>query len=688
LLDIQLVDEFIPYHSPIIEDEKKLLKSIEDESNNIDNEESNQIDSNTSDNDTQSNNQSNLANPTVVTAKLISSSPLTGQSSPNPKQTINNNGKEEVNELGKFGLSVHDKVIESFSCALYPKKAILTHGRMFITQSFLAFGGWPDTRLLIPLQSIASIEKTNTMIYVPNALLITTIDKDEYFFGSFIDRDYCYNLLQSMSSVARHLAKLPDSKRVSVYDRNLVFGLQSNSTSLSSSSETVQNLTSTTLAAIRPYGNAIKSLISTDTNVANALAAVSPSLQINPNKESSLLTNKSFSETSDYSPDSNDKDLSFQRGQSDIMNDQSKGTSPQQTTKKSLTVINTPIKSSDIEMSEFKSSNAINTINDEVVSNAPTSISPSIDFSSLFKNYGITSLAHFNLTDSCTNDLWRSFWLNSDGYREFLHLQGDFNININEWKRLDNTNIIEDTTNTPFTHYRELSSLHPRTTMLMFGPKNAPSKQIQYLYIYPSNNSDDLSTVVPTNVCVLTITQFDGIPMADVFKVLQYWIFVDDQRSSKIHCMIGLSIYYIKSTMFKSQIINGSKDELIQQCNKWNNYITNKLISYKQANEIDSNIDSTNRVTITPSISSSDLIKLNEIIISNEIKDSKAITLSYIHIIYICIVIIIIQFIYNYLLTRRIISLTTSVNSLTTLLSTHIKNNQRLLDELTTLKNN
>ena len=32
-------------------------------------------------------------------------------------------------ELKKFGLSIQDKVLESFSCALYPKKAILTHGR-------------------------------------------------------------------------------------------------------------------------------------------------------------------------------------------------------------------------------------------------------------------------------------------------------------------------------------------------------------------------------------------------------------------------------------------------------------------------------------------------------------------------------------------------------------------------------
>jgi len=30
---------------------------------------------------------------------------------------------------------------------------------------------------------------------------------------------------------------------------------------------------------------------------------------------------------------------------------------------------------------------------------------------------------------------------------------------------------------------------------------------------------------MPTKGVVLTVTQFDGIPMADVFKVLQYWSF-------------------------------------------------------------------------------------------------------------------------------------------------------------------
>lgn len=99
----------------------------------------------------------------------------------------------ETNELARFGLASSDRVLEFFTCALYPKKGILTQGRwvklisihcivviyivdvderMYITQHFLAFSGWPDTRVLLPLQDLKSVEKMNTLKYVPNAILI------------------------------------------------------------------------------------------------------------------------------------------------------------------------------------------------------------------------------------------------------------------------------------------------------------------------------------------------------------------------------------------------------------------------------------------------------------------------------------------------------------------------------------
>ncbi len=95
----------------------------------------------------------------------------------------------------------------------------------------------------------------------------------------------------------------------------------------------------------------------------------------------------------------------------------------------------------------------------------------------------------------------------------------------------------------------------------MFGPKNAPGKQRQFLYIPTerdavhigndyvnniSNSSNDsktytsLSDLKPMRCAICTMTQFDGIPMADVFKVLQYWIFQNNGNNITIH--IGMCI--------------------------------------------------------------------------------------------------------------------------------------------------
>ena len=64
---------------------------------------------------------------------------------------------------------------------------------MYVTQFFLAYQGWPETRLLLTLASITSFEKMNTLYYIPNAILLKD-SQEEYFFGSFIDRDLCYKV--------------------------------------------------------------------------------------------------------------------------------------------------------------------------------------------------------------------------------------------------------------------------------------------------------------------------------------------------------------------------------------------------------------------------------------------------------------------------------------------------------------
>lgn len=75
---------------------------------------------------------------------------------------------------------------------------------------YLLFSGWPECKINIPLHTISSIERTNSLVIIPNALLITVQSGEEYFFGSFIERELCYNLLKSLVEVSKCLAELSD----------------------------------------------------------------------------------------------------------------------------------------------------------------------------------------------------------------------------------------------------------------------------------------------------------------------------------------------------------------------------------------------------------------------------------------------------------------------------------------------
>lgn len=131
----------------------------------------------------------------------------------------------------------------------------------------------------------------------------------------------------------------------------------------------------------------------------------------------------------------------------------------------------------------------------------------------------------------------------------------------------------------------------------MFGPKFAPIKQIQYLYIPDGNvkSFEDLEGHLPQQAVVLFITKFEGIPMADVFKVLQYWIIdqnphheaspspVAELGRSAVYLQVGVAIHYVKSSLFKSQILSGTRDEVTPQIKKYVLYAQLRAAEYKRA---------------------------------------------------------------------------------------------------------
>lgn len=82
-------------------------------------------------------------------------------------------------------------------------------------------------RLLLALKDINRVEKCNTLYYIPNGILVNSETYGEFFFGSFIDRDVCFALLNNMSQIAKRLIEIKrDSNTLSPEEEQLVFGLR------------------------------------------------------------------------------------------------------------------------------------------------------------------------------------------------------------------------------------------------------------------------------------------------------------------------------------------------------------------------------------------------------------------------------------------------------------------------------
>lgn len=180
---------------------------------------------------------------------------------------------------------------------------------------------------------------------------------------------------------------------------------------------------------------------------------------------------------------------------------------------------------------------------------------------------------------------------------DFLASQGDFDINISEWAPYTSEGglVVEDVSKTSFSFMRKGDFLHPRTSMLMFGPKNALNTQSHYLYIVnnkgetkpPEGDGDWLASTIPVKFMVVTVSTFDSIPMADVFKLAQYWSFeakqLPDGSPDPINTIIrgGLNVYFVKYTLIKGQISQGCTEELVDMSKAWVTHAKKRLTASK-----------------------------------------------------------------------------------------------------------
>ncbi|KAG0137938.1 hypothetical protein HOY82DRAFT_535270 [Tuber indicum] len=88
-----------------------------------------------------------------------------------------------------------DYLIEDYGCAL--QKEILLQGRLYVSEGHICFYsnifGWVNT-LIISFDEIVSVEKKNTAMLFPNAIVIQTLHARNVF-ASFISRDSTYDLI-------------------------------------------------------------------------------------------------------------------------------------------------------------------------------------------------------------------------------------------------------------------------------------------------------------------------------------------------------------------------------------------------------------------------------------------------------------------------------------------------------------
>ena len=418
---------------------------------------------------------------------------LSGKLSNGIIYTDESDKEEFTTELKKFSLPAGEKVIQWYSCAIYPKRGMLTHGTMYVTQNYLCFQGWPEVKVVLEIKDIASVTRSNSVIFIANCVVLTTNDGVEYSFGSFTNRDLCYNLILSMVNVKK-----------GVYQ-----ALKPPSTMSSSKGIAVA-------ASER------------DSEVYDAAKAVS-----------SLLDDDDGDEREEKEGHSMIATIEGER----------ENTAQIVTPKQAIQSPNSFL---------------------EEQSSAPKTMGTDIELPKLFSKNEIFGL-HKQTMPHSVKKVYSEFWEKASGWKNYLLHEGDLDVQCEEWKRRKSEKIPEDSCNLSFQYTRLCTYAHPRTTMLMFGPKNAPATQNQYLHVCSGTSSS------PTKFIVVTVTQFVGIPMTDMFKVVQYWCYEksDDASSNTSTVYIGVKVHFIKQTMFKSQILSGTRDEVGVGAKKWCTYFNN-----------------------------------------------------------------------------------------------------------------
>lgn len=103
----------------------------------------------------------------------------------------------------KFTLEKGERLIDSYTWAV--AKKILLHGRLYITNQRLCFHSvfnnkllffGKDTKLVIPLDDVMSLEKRINALVFDNSIAVITKNDKETFFTSFLQRDKAFEVIK------------------------------------------------------------------------------------------------------------------------------------------------------------------------------------------------------------------------------------------------------------------------------------------------------------------------------------------------------------------------------------------------------------------------------------------------------------------------------------------------------------
>lgn len=439
--------------------------------------------------------------------------------------------KEDPALMKELKLPDSERIIEWFNCCIFPQPWILVQGTCYITQKYFAFRGWPETtcKRLLPLKDISHILKANTAVIIPNALRVVMLSGVEHFFASFIDRDPCFKLLTTFIEAEKQFEAL----RVADSLRKAGDGLESLE------------------EAKRARAEAAK-LLDEEEKKKEREAQVQREAELSAEREKKMIEE---AEQKAVRLATAEKSTGAAGGE-----DEASGVA-------ALTAIPVPY-----------------------IAPADAGVS----FENLLQRAVATTLVDEVIAVTPRN-LWEQYWKDETGHTSFLRAEGDVDISGGNWTTLGTAGqtFPQDAASVPFQATRKLKYKHPREGLFVIGPKSALADLQQYAYlsgegsqpfvdalhknqdanapITAAANTEHPAVHKPFRGVVMCVLSFEGIPMSQSFKVVQYWLFEPSIEHPASHCRVRIAycIFYVKSCMFASSIDKGTKGELEPLTRRW-----------------------------------------------------------------------------------------------------------------------